>query len=202
MTDDFRDETRSRELDELTAALPREMPPPAEAWDVIGSQIQRDGLRGPARTSGTAGTARTAAVWQRPAFLAAASLLLVAGSSAATYAVLRERSQPARARTASPEPVSTAVSTVSNLSEFTGKENEYLRRVSGLITIMESGDVELAPETIAKVKESLAVIDGAILEARGALARDPANRQLIEMLEATYEKKLDLLQRTTAMARS
>jgi len=196
MTDDFTDETRSRELDELTAALPREMTPPAEAWDVIGSQIQRDGQRGQART------ARTAAVWQRPAFLAAASLLLVAGSSAATYAVLRERSQPTPPRTASAEPVSTAVSTVSNLSEFTGKENEYLRRVSGLITIMESGDVELAPETIAKVKESLAVIDGAILEARGALARDPANRQLIEMLEATYEKKLDLLQRTTAMARS
>ncbi|MBA3579747.1 MAG: hypothetical protein H0W42_07175 [Gemmatimonadaceae bacterium] len=199
MTDDFTDETRSRELDELTAALPREMTPPAEAWDVIGSQIQRDGQRGQART---ARTARAAAVWQHPAFLAAASLLLVAGSSAATYTVLRERSQPTPPRTASAEPVSTAVSTVSNLSEFTGKENEYLRRVSGLITIMESGDAELAPETIAKVKESLAVIDGAILEARGALARDPANRQLIEMLEATYEKKLDLLQRTTAMARS
>lgn len=196
MTDDFTDETRSRELDELTAALPREMTPPAEAWDAIGSQIQRDGQRGQARI------ARTVAVWQRPAFLAAASLLLVAGSSAATYAVLRERSQPTPPRTSSAEPVSTAVSTVSDLSEFTGKENEYLRRVSGLITIMESGDVELAPETIAKVKESLAVIDGAILEARGALARDPANRQLIEMLESTYEMKLDLLQRTTAMARS
>lgn len=196
MTDDFTDETGSRELEALTAALPREMTPPAEAWDVIRSQIERDSQHGQARAG------RAPAVWQRPAFLAAASLLLVAGSSAATYVALRERSQPASPLTALSEPASAAASTVSTLSQFTGRENEYLRRVNGLVAIMESGDVELAPETIAKVKESLAVIDGAILEARGALARDPANRQLIEMLEATYEKKLDLLQRTTAMARS
>lgn len=195
MTDDFTDETGSRELEALTAALPREMTPPAEAWDVIRSQIERDSQHGQVRVG------RAPAVWQRPAFLAAASLLLVAGSSAATYVALRERSQPASPLTALSEPAS-AASTVSTLSQFTGRENEYLRRVNGLVAIMESGDVELAPETIAKVKESLAVIDAAILEARGALARDPANRQLIEMLEATYEKKLDLLQRTTAMARS
>jgi hypothetical protein len=95
-----------------------------------------------------------------------------------------------------------AVTTVSALTQFTGKENEYLRRVNGLVAIMESEEIELAPETIAKVKESLAVIDAAILEARAALARDPANRALIEMLESTYEMKLDLLERTTEMARS
>lgn len=197
MTDDMPDEERLRELRELTDRLPREIGPPAEAWTAIRSQIERDeaGLGGPRG-------ARRLHVWQRPAFLIAASLALVASSSALTYVVLRGRTAPAVVANAPAQPAGSAATTVSTLTQFTGKENEYLRRVSGLIAIMESGEVELAPETIAKVKESLAVIDAAILEARAALARDPANGELIEMLESTYEKKLDLLQRTTEMARS
>ena len=197
MTDDRMDEERLRELRALTDRLPRQIEPPAEAWTAILSQIERDetGPRG-------ARAARPTHVWQRPAFLLAASLALVASSSSLTYVVLRARTAPAVAATAPAQPAAAAATTVSSLTRFTGKENEYLRRVNGLVAIMESGEVELAPETIAKVKESLAVIDAAILEARAALARDPANRELIEMLESTYEKKLDLLQRTTEMARS
>jgi len=44
-------------------------------------------------------------------------------------------------------------------------------------------------------------IDEAILEARNALARDPANKMLIEMLSGTYRQKVDLLRRTTEMTR-
>ena len=197
MTDDMLDEERLRELRELTDRLPREIEPPAEAWSAIRSQIERDetGLWGPRGS-------RRVHVWQRPAFLIAASLALVASSSALTYVALRGRAAPPVVASAPSQPASGAATTVSTLTAFTGKENEYLRRVSGLIAIMESGEVELAPETIAKVKESLAIIDAAILEARAALARDPANRELIEMLESTHQKKLDLLERTTEMARS
>lgn len=195
MTDDMLDEARLRELRELTDRLPREIDPPAEAWDAIRAQIARDESRFSRPRGGRI------AVWQRPAFLLAASLLLVVGSSATTYIALRGRTEPVVAAGPVVAPNANG-NTVATLTLFTGKENEYLRRVNGLIAIMESGEVELAPETIAKVKESLAVIDAAILEARAALARDPANRELIEMLESTYEKKLDLLQRTTAMARS
>ncbi|MGI8618029.1 MAG: hypothetical protein ACR2L6_02930 [Gemmatimonadaceae bacterium] len=196
MTEDMIDEARLRELRALTERLSRETEPPAEAWGAIRAQIERDeaGLWGPRG-------ARRVHVWQRPAFLIAASLALVAGSSALTYVALRGRGSPPVVAASGPA-ANTAVTTVSTLTRFTGKENEYLRRVNGLVAVMESKDIELAPETIAKVKESLAVIDAAILEARAALARDPANRQLIEMLESSYEKKLDLLQRTTEMARS
>lgn len=195
MTDDMMDEERARELRELTDRLPREIEPPAEAWGAIHAQIERDeaGLQGPRGS-------RRIHVWQRSAFLIAASLLLVVGSSAVTYLAVRERGSPVVASAG--RPANSAVTTVAGLTEFTGKENEYLRRVNGLVAIMESEASALSPETIAKVKESLAVIDAAILEARAALARDPANRELIEMLESTYEKKVDLLQRTTAMARS
>jgi hypothetical protein len=195
MTDDMLDETKLRELRELTDKLPREIDPPAEAWDAIRAQIARD------ESSFSRPRGHRIAVWQRPQFLLAASLLLVAGSSAATFLALRERAEPAVTARPTGAPNGSGT-TVATLAQFTGKENEYLRRVNGLIAIMESGEAELAPETIVKVKESLAVIDAAILEARAALARDPANGELIEMLESTYEKKLDLLQRTTAMARS
>ena len=197
MTDDMMNEDRLRELQAMTDRLPREMDPPPEAWDAVRAQIERDGA------AHIPHARRGMAFWQRPEFLIAASLLLVVGSSAVTYKVSRDRDGVLPGPVAQTERGGeTAVSTVSTLTQFTGKENEYLRRVSGLVAIMESGDVELAPETIAKVKESLAIIDAAILEARAALARDPANRELIEMLESTYEKKLDLLQRTTEMARS
>ena len=196
MTDDMHDEARLRELRQLTDRLPREMDPPPDAWDAIRAQIARDesGLSSPR-------AGKPIRVWQRSPFLIAASLLLVVGSSAITYVSTNGVSpgpMPARSGTAG----SAAAGTVSALAQFTGKENDYLRRVNGLVAIMESEEVELAPETIAKVKESLAVIDAAILEARAALARDPANRALIEMLESTYEMKLDLLERTTEMARS
>ena len=59
----------------------------------------------------------------------------------------------------------------------------------------------LSPETIVKLRESIKVIDAAILEARNALAADPANRTLIHMLANSYEQKVDLLKRTTEMAR-
>jgi hypothetical protein len=45
------------------------------------------------------------------------------------------------------------------------------------------------------------VIDPAILEALNALAADPANKTLIQMLANSYEQKVDLLKRTTEMAR-
>ena len=198
MSDDMMDDSKLRELQAMTDRLPREIEPPPEAWDAVRAQIERDGATHMPHAR------RGVAFWQRPEFLIAASLALVIGSSAVTYKVSRDSdgAQPAPVAQSRDRGAEPAVPAVSTLAQFTGKENDYLRRVNGLVAIMESGDAELAPETILKVKESLAIIDAAILEARAALARDPANRELIQMLESTYEKKLDLLQRTTEMARS
>jgi hypothetical protein len=88
------------------------------------------------------------------------------------------------------------------LAEFTKQENEYISSANRLSAILESGQMQLSPRTIAKLKESLRVIDAAILEARAALADDPGNRQVIEMLSTSYNQKLDLLRRTTEMGRS
>jgi len=57
----------------------------------------------------------------------------------------------------------------------------------------------LSPETIRTVDHSLAVVDSAIKEARSALLADPNNQVLVDLLSATYQRKLDLLRRTSEL---
>jgi hypothetical protein len=187
MTDDTLDENELRDLLARTARLPREIDPPDEAWKTIKAEIESPRVR-------------AIAFWQRPAFLLAASLLLVASSSLITAVALRRPvSELPMASVASvqPQPAATA-----SLAEFTRRENDYISAANRLSAMIESDQVQFSPETMAKLKESIRVIDAAILEARRALAADPANAQLIEMLSNSYSQKLDLLERTAEMGRS
>jgi hypothetical protein len=176
-----------REAVALAQALPREIEPPPEAWAAIHAQlgVQQSGM------------APRLAWWQRPAFLAAAGLLLVVASSAVTASLLRDRAE----RTPAPMVVRSGSNGVA-FAEFTSRENHYLEIVHTLVAAIEDETSGLSPETIATIRANLLVIDAAILETRQALAEDPANRQLMDILSATYEKKVDLLRRTNAMARS
>ena len=87
-------------------------------------------------------------------------------------------------------------------AEFVSVENDYISSANQLSTVLESERSTLSPETVAKLKKSLAIIDAAIIEARRALAADPANRALVEMLKTSYNQKIDLLKRTTEMGQS
>lgn len=195
MTDDTIDEGKLRDLMNEVAALPTSIEPPADAWSKIRAQIEASGNPDRADADDIALHSKRPAriaFWQRPAFLAAAALLLVAGSSAVTAVALNRRS--------------TSIATDSNngpasLAQFTVVESDYLRAVNDLSATLESEQGSLSPETIAKLRESIKVIDAAILEARNALAADPANKTLIQMLANSYEQKVDLLKRTTEMAR-
>src|SRR5256885_5478755 len=104
----------------------------------------------------------------------------------------------------SPSPVagkSSSGTSPATLAAFTIEENNYLRNVAVLQDMLDQQEASLAPETVAQLKSSLRTIDEAILEARNALARDPANKTLIEMLSGTYRQKVDLLRRSTEMTR-
>ncbi|MGI9044072.1 MAG: hypothetical protein ACR2GK_08105 [Gemmatimonadaceae bacterium] len=190
MTDESLDQEKLDNLARRTALLPREMEPPADAWMAIKAAIEV-----PRKPVGIA-------VWQRPAFLAAAGLLLVAGSSAIT-AVAIGRGVPREdgaAIEASSDVLPSGVP--ATLAEFTIVENDYISTANRLLEMVEGDQVYLTPETIEKLRESVRVIDAAIIEARRALAEDPANPQLIEMLSTSYNQKLDLLRRTADMGRS
>jgi anti-sigma-K factor RskA len=174
------------------AELPKSIDPPAEAWSNIRAAIERD------KEAVTAHRV-TAGAWRRPYMLAAAAVLLVILSSGATAIYMRGRTSDGdSSRSAS---VNAGNATPASLAAFTIEENNYLRNVAVLQDLLDQQEASLAPETVAQLKASLRTIDEAILEARNALARDPANKMLIEMLSGTYRQKVDLLRRTAEMTR-
>ena len=187
MTEEPLDEEMLLELQRRTRDLPREIAPPADAWNRIAAEIRITSPHGAKRL-----------FWQRPAFLIAAALLLVAASSITTALIVGRRDAATPRTAIAPAPLST--SAPATLAEFTARENEYIATVNVLSATLESKEVGLSPETIAKLKESIRVIDGAILEARRALAQDPSNKALIDILATSYDQKVDLLKRTTEMA--
>ena len=197
MTDESPDNEMLTDLQRMTAQLPREIAPPEDAWKRIKAQIdlETELVTMPLRH-------RERAWWQRPAALAAAAMLLVAGASLTTALVIGRRMIASPSRPVAAAPAPPQQSGVATLAEFTAIENDYIATANILSATIESGKTELSPETIAKLKESLRVIDAAIVEARRALAEDPANRTLIEMLSTSYSQKVDLLRRSSAMGES
>jgi anti-sigma-K factor RskA len=174
------------------ADLPRSIEPPAEAWLNIRSAIERDkeAIAADHRTSENS--------WRRPYALAAAVVLAAVLSSGGTALYLNSRgmgSSPVIATNTGNG------STPATFVAFTIEENNYLRNVAVLQDLLDQQEALLAPETVAQLKASLRTIDEAILEARSALARDPANKMLIEMLSGTYRQKMDLMRRTAEMTR-
>ena len=172
------------------ADLPKSIDPPAEAWDNIKAAIQKDEAAIAPRGSERFGA-------RHPVLVAlAASIVVAVLSSVGTAAYLKSRA-PASASAAG----ATDPGTPASFAAFTIEENNYLRTVGALQDILDQQESALAPETVAQLKASLRTIDEAILEARNALARDPANKVLIDMLTANYRQKVDLLRRTTEMTR-
>ncbi|MDQ6690693.1 MAG: zf-HC2 domain-containing protein [Gemmatimonadota bacterium] len=177
------------------AELPKELDPPADAWLGIRSVIARE--ESAARAS--ASRSRFGA-WQRPFMLAAAAVLVAVLSSAGTALYLNQHTAGAGSRDTAAG-TSGSEATPASLAAFAIEENNYLRTAAMLQDVLDQQEGSLAPETVAQLKASLRTIDEAILEARNALARDPANKMLVEMLSASYRQKVDLLRRTTELTR-
>ncbi|MFQ5889807.1 MAG: anti-sigma factor family protein [Gemmatimonadota bacterium] len=64
------------------------------------------------------------------------------------------------------------------------------------------GKERLDPATVAIIEKSLATIDGAIEQARRALQADPANAYLNRHLSQAMARKVELLRRANALART
>jgi hypothetical protein len=174
------------------AELPKSIDPPTDAWQGIRSAIEHD--------KGAIASHQKESRWslRRPYMMAAAIVLVAVLSSAGTALYLNARSNGAQVGTAGTPP---NTATPATLAAFTIEENTYLRNVAVLQDLLDQQEASLAPETVAQLKASLRTIDEAILEARNALARDPANKTLIEMLSGTYRQKMDLMRRTAEMTR-
>jgi hypothetical protein len=177
----------------LSAAerLPASIEPPADAWPNIRATILRKKPRDKQRP-------RPLELFRlhplATAVAAAALIAIVSSGATVAYMTSRDRNEMRFAQSSEPDAPAT-------LAGFAVEENNYLRTASSLQDILDRQENVLAPETVAQLKASLRTIDEAILEARGALARDPGNKVLIEMLSANYRQKVDLLRRSTEMTR-
>jgi anti-sigma-K factor RskA len=171
---------RVRGLISAAHALPREAAPPPELWGALRDRVRRE-PRVPARSR----------VW-RAAWMSlsaiAATVALFVGS------MLLSPTQPGRLKGA--KPVTPTVRVVANVDQA------YVATVDELRRALDLQRGALAPTTIRVVERSLATIDSAIAEARSALAADPANQALVQILSAHYERKVDLLQRATELPSS
>jgi hypothetical protein len=176
------------------ADLPKSIDPPAGAWLNIRAAIERD------KEAVAAHRGRSEQFWRRPYVIAAAVILAAVLSSGGTALYLNSRGIGADSSRATAGNSGNGAAPATFVA-FTIEENTYLRNVAVLQDLLDKQEASLAPETVAQLKASLHTIDEAILEARNALARDPANKTLIEMLSGTYRQKMDLMRRTAEMTR-
>jgi anti-sigma-K factor RskA len=172
--------------------LPKSIDPPTDAWTNIRAAIDRDRA-----AAATESVVSRKSQWRRPAMLAAAAAIVAAiMSSALTSLYLNSRSHDSSQAASRGDSAGSVT-----LASFTIEENNYLRTAAALEDVLDQQETSLAPETVVQLKASLRTIDEAILEARNALARDPSNKLLVEMLSANYRQKVDLLRRSTEITR-
>jgi len=164
------------------AALPRGIEPPEELWAGIADRISAKKV-----VAGEFGHAATVPRWRRPAALAAAALALMTLSSAVTLWTVRRPTEPA-----------VVGGNAGPVQEFAALEAQYETAADELLRAVRRGEVALSPWTLAVLERNVRIINEAIAESRDALARDPANATLQEMVLRTYRQKLDLLRRASA----
>jgi predicted anti-sigma-YlaC factor YlaD len=152
-----------------TRSLPRSVNPASDLWPGIQARL-------PLRSRGRIVIAR----W----VLAAAAVLLVAVSSGLTAVLLRQSSSRP------------AVQSSGNLQSL---EAQYAAASDDLTQALEKARSRLAPATIATIERNLGIVDAALAESRGALAKDPGNAALAELVTAAWRQKVDLLRRATAL---
>ena len=160
------------------SALPGELEPPAGLWEDVRSRIA------PA-------PARSRQRWM----LAAAAIVLVALSSSITALLVRRQTVVV---VRDPAPAASLV--VATLpAPVRSVDADYSAAIGELNESLAEHRAQLDPTTVAKVEASLRVIDQAINEARQALAADPSNLTIHDLLAASYERKLELLRRANAL---
>ncbi|MGQ0702683.1 MAG: zf-HC2 domain-containing protein [Gemmatimonadales bacterium] len=157
-----------------TNELPEAIEPGSDLWPGIRRQLV-------ARHSAL-GTRR---VMLPGWLLAAAALLLIVGSSAITAVLLR--------------PASSAERRAPSAEYRAELETQYASATADLVAALEQARHRLAPATVATIERNLATIDSALAESRRALAADPGNAALEQLVVAVWRQKIDFLRRATAL---
>lgn len=173
MTPTERDATRR--LDEALGRLPRSVDPAQDLWPAIEARLRSDERRSRARW-----------VWQ-----AAAAVLLVVGSSVLTASLVkRDEARVAGSRGAAPGVVE--VTPAAYGPAYT-PDPGYLAARQQLAKMLESRVDRLPPSARQKLVANLAEIRRATAEINAALAVQPGDPLLEELLVNAYQDELAVL---------
>lgn len=173
---------RMRMLVARAASLPDSMPAPANEWQRIRARLHTAGARGVAPPW-----------WTRRGALLAAGLALVIASSGVTALLIRGQNE-APIQQVDGIPIRAALT-----PHLAALEHEYATVTKDLERQLAERKHTLTPETVAAVERSLRTIEGAIAEAREALARDPGSETLARLLVAGHDQKVELLRQATRL---
>lgn len=172
--------------DKLMAAAARlatEVKPVRDLWPDIEAAISQP---------------EAGASWRWKGFAqAAAVVLLIGGSSGLTYLAMHEDRQPMAPATALQfEPVSGSFGSHYTLGP------DYQDARDDLWSKLQQELSHLEPETQAEVEKNMVAIGDAIIEINKALAQEPGNALLQDLLLSSYRKELALMTRVDGMASS
>ena len=177
---------RLRAILERAASLGSRVDPPSAAWSSIRGRLEAHPVR-PTRSSRW---------WRADSWVtrAAAAILLVVGSSMLTVVALRSRDRAPASSADGSRPAAVATP-----AAVRAVDDNYARVLEELTTTFREQRGSLTPATIATLERTLRIIDEAIAEARNALAADPGNAALLDVLSANYEQKVQLLRRASEL---
>jgi hypothetical protein len=159
-------------VDAALASLPRELRPARDLWPDIESRLEPRARRG-------------AWAWQ-----AAAAIALVAVSSLITANLVRRADTPA-ARASAPDPQAQVMKAAFGPSYSLNAEYDAARRQ--LAADLERRLAVLPPSARQKLEANLAEMHRAAAEINAALARQPGDPLLEELLLNTYQDELGVL---------
>ena len=158
-------------------SLATEISPERDLWPGIEEAIAR-----PKRSSWTPGFAQAAAI-----------VLLVGASSGLTYLAVKGEPQPVQV---------VAPDLIFEPASFGSRYTlgiEYQEARNDLSSRLEKELNRVSPETRDEVERNLAIIRGAIAEINAALADEPDNELLQELLLDAYHEELALMDRVSSL---
>ncbi|MEX2496612.1 MAG: hypothetical protein WD448_11010 [Woeseia sp.] len=184
------DNGMDREQDELMSMarrLPEGVAPQRDLWPGVAEAIIVDRRRASFR-------------WNRALAQAAAVILLVGGSSGITWFAMKQNAQtPAQTFEAQPlalQPVS------GNFGSDYHLGAEFMEARNDLASRLEQRLQTLPQETQTDVRRNIVRIRAAINEINLALAEEPHNSLLQELLLSSYREELTVMRRVEGLASS
>lgn len=168
-------------------------PPAADLWAGIGERIAQRPAVSPAVRP-----IRPRRTFSLPQLAAAAVTAAVASGGVAWWIAARG---PAPAGTLATAPAAALPLAAGGVRPVAlAAEPKYDAAVADLERVLAQGRGTLDPRTIQVLERNLALIDGAIADARRALAADPNNAYLSAHLARTMRWKIDLLRQAAGLA--